>query len=281
MADDDQDETTFHTSSEESQRLAEQAFGGGSKEAPVFTPSSEGGATAAPSATPAPAPVSPTVPPPPGIPTTKRPRKRRNPWGLFVGFLLFDIVIAIAIGGYFLVKGLSDSTDPSKPGFSLPKVPGVPSIPSLPNLPTTPAPETPAGTGDFFTTAGLRAGKAQAMKLAGPGARIQLARITQDQMQVIARGKIVLISPAITRSIGASTGTTTGNEFGFSSLNPAVAGRLTRAIARRYHVPASAINYMVVIRDPIDKKIEWLVYPNGGSGHFEANARGGGLRRVG
>jgi hypothetical protein len=273
MADDEPDETTFHTSSEESQRAAEAAFGGGSENAPVFTPPSESSVTAAPAST--------TVPPPPGIPTTKRPRKRRNPWGLFVGFLLFDIVIAVAIGGYFLVKGFSDDTK-SNPGFSIPAIPGVPSIPSIPSIPSTPTPpEEPPVSGNFFTTSGLRAGKAQAQKLAGPGARIQLARITQDQMQVIARGKIVIISPALTRSISTSTGPSTGNEFRFSSLNPAVVGRLTRTISRRYHVPASAINYMVVIRDPIDKKIEWLVYPTTGGAHFEANALGGGLRRIG
>ena len=38
---------------------------------------------------------------------------------------------------------------------------------------------------------------------------------------------------------------------------------------------------MVVIRDPIEKNVEWLVYPRGGGGHLQADARGGSLRRVG
>jgi hypothetical protein len=262
-----EEDGTFHTTSEESQRMAEAAFGGATSDAPVV-----------PSSTPT---VSTPTAAPTGVPGV--PRKRRFPRGLFVAFILFDVVIAIGIGAFFLIKGATESDSSSTPSFSVPAIPGAPTIPEIPSTPDEPA--TASAPSDLFSAAGLRAAKAQAQRLAGGGARIQLARIAQDQLQVIARngsrGKVVLISPAITRAIDTPAGALTGNEFGFGSLDPAVAPRLTRAISRRYHVAPGAIDYMVVLRNPVDKKLEWLVYPRGGGGHFEANSRGGSLRRVG
>jgi hypothetical protein len=248
MAGNDDDPTIFQTSSEESQRQAEAAFGGAGPEEPVGVP---GGGDA----------------------------RRRMLRRLVGAFIAFAVVVAVAVGGFLIVKSAVDDDEPSKPSVTVPATPETPST-------TTPAPkEQPSAPADNFTVAGLRRTKAKAQELAGPGARIQLARIAPDQVQVIARngsrGKVVLVSPTLTRAIDTSSGAATGNEFGFEAFDPAVVGRLTRALERRYHLSAAEIDYMVVIRDPIEKKVEWLVYPRSGGGHFEADSRGGSLRRVG
>jgi hypothetical protein len=257
MAGSDDDLQGLHTTSEDSLRQAEAAFGGAAPTGPVGVP---------------------------GSGDARRRRIRR----LVVAFVLFDVVVAAGAGVYLLVKAAGDDDKSSKPTFTIPAIPGVPNAPSVPEVPSTPKPsrpEQPSAAADNFSAAGLRRTKAKARALAGPRARIQLARITQEQLQVISRdgsrGKVVIVSPAFTRAIDTPTGALTGNEFGFESFNPAVAARLTRAIDRRYKVAAREIDYMVVIRDPVSKNIEWLVYPRGGAGHFQANSSGGSLRRVG
>jgi hypothetical protein len=251
MAGSDDDPTIFQTTSEESQRQAEAAFGGAGPAKPVGVP---------------------------GDDDARRRRLRR----LVVAFVVFDVIVGVAIGGYLLVKSAVEDDEPSQPSVTIPAIPGVPSVPETPSTST---PESSSAPSDNFSVAGLRRAKAKAQELAGPRARIQLARVTQDQLQVIARdgsrGKVVLVSPALTRAIDTASGALTGNEFGFEAFNPAVAARLTRAIDRRYHIPAGQIDYMVVIRDPIEKRVEWLVYPRSGGGHFQADSRGGSLRRVG
>ena len=251
MAGSDDDPTVFQTSSEESQRQAEAAFGGAGPAQPI------------------------------GVPGSDESRLRLIRLAL-IGLIALAGVVGVGIGVYLLVNSAGDDDKPSKPSVTLPAIPGVPSVPETPS---TPPPEQPSAPSDNFSVAGLRRAKAKAQDLAGPGARIQLARLTQDQLQVITRngsgGKVVLVSPALTRAIDTASGALTGNEFGFEAFNPAVAARLTRAIDRRYHVPAGQIDYMVVIRDPIEKKVEWLVYPRSGGGHFQADSRGGSLRRVG
>jgi hypothetical protein len=251
MAGSDDDPTIFQTSAEESQRQAEAAFGG----------------------------VGPARPT--GVPGSDESRLRLIRLAL-IGLIALAGVVGLGLGVYLLVNAAGDDDKKSKPSSTLPASPGVPSVPETPS---TTAPEPSPAPSDNFSVAGLRRAKAKAQDLAGPGARIQLARVTQDQLQVIARdgsrGKVVLVSPALTRAIDTASGALTGNEFGFEAFNPAVAARLTRAIDRRYHVPAGQIDYMVVIRDPIDKNVEWLVYPRSGGGHFQADSRGGSLRRVG
>jgi hypothetical protein len=251
MAGSDDDPTVFQTSSEESQRQAEAAFGGAGPAQPI------------------------------GVPGGDESRLRLIRLAL-VGLIALAGVVGVGIGVYLLVNSAGDDDKKSKPSSTLPAIPGVPSVPETPS---TPAPEPSAAPTDNFSVAGLRRAKAKAQDMAGPRARIQLARVTQDQLQVITRngsgGKVVLVSPALTRAIDTASGALTGNEFGFEAFNPAVAARLTRAIDRRYHVPAGQIDYMVVIRDPIDKKVEWLVYPRSGGGHFQADSRGASLRRVG
>jgi hypothetical protein len=252
MAGPDDDPTIYQTSSEESQRQAEAAFGGAGPAQPVGVP---------------------------GTDDARRRRLRR----LVVAFIVFDVIVGVAIGGYLIVKSAVEDDEPSKPSVTIPATPGVPSVSGTASTPAPP--EQPSAPTDNFTAAGLRRAKAKAQDLAGPRARIQLARVTQDQLQVIARdgsrGKVVIVSPALTRAIDTASGALTGNEFGFEAFNPAVAARLTRAIDRRYHVPAGQIDYMVVIRDPIEKNVEWLVYPRSGGSHFQADSRGGSLRRVG
>jgi hypothetical protein len=248
MAGSDDDPTIFQTSPEESQRQAEAAFGGAGPQQPVGVPGSSD-------------------------------RRLRRIRVLLIGVIALAGVVGTCVGGYLLVKAAVDDDEPDKPSSQAPAIPGVPSVPE------SPAPEEPSAPASNFSVSGLRRAKAKAQELAGPGARIQLARVTRDQLQVIARtgsrGKVVLVSSAITRAIDTPSGALTGNEFGFEAFNPAVAARLTRAIDRRYHVSSGQIDYMVVIRDPIEKNVEWLVYPRSGGGHFEANARGGALRRVG
>jgi hypothetical protein len=254
MAGSDDDPTIYQTSSEESQRQAEAAFGGAGPAQPVGVPGSD---------------------------DARRRRLRR----LVVAFVAFDVIVGVAIGGYLIVKSAVEDDEPSKPSFTIPAIPDVPSVSGPASTPPPAAPEQPSAPSDNFSVAGLRRAKAKAQDLAGPRARIQLARVTQDQLQVIARngsrGKVVIVSPALTRAIDTASGALTGNEFGFEAFNPAVAARLTRAIDRRYHVPARQIDYMVVIRDPIEKKVEWLVYPRSGGSHFQADSSGGSLRRVG
>ena len=251
MAGSDDDPTIFQTSTEESQRQAEAAFGGAG-------------------------PARPT-----GVPGSDESRLRLIRLAL-IGLIALAGVVGLGLGVYLLVNAAGDDDKKSKPSSTLPAVPGVPSVPETPS---TTAPEPSPAPSDNFSVAGLRRAKAKAQDLAGPGARIQLARVTQDQLQVITRngsgGKVVLVSPALTRAIDTASGALTGNEFGFEAFNPAVAARLTRAIDRRYHVPAGQIDYMVVIRDPIEKNVEWLVYPRSGGSHFQADSRGGSLRRVG
>jgi hypothetical protein len=264
MAQKDDDPTIFQTSSEESQRQAEAAFGGGGSAPPI-------GGTAQPV----------------GVPGSDD-RRLRLVRGLLIAVIALGLLAATGVGVYLLVQAGGDDDKPDKPSFTLPAIPGVPSLPEVPSAPEPSPPEEPSepsAPSDYFSTAGLRAAKAKARDLAGARARIQLARVAQDQLQVIARtesrGKVVIVSTAVTRAIDTPSGGLTGDEFGFESFNPAVAGRLTRAIDRRYDISPGAINYMVVIRDPIDKKIEWLVYPRSGASHFQADSRGGSLRRVG
>jgi hypothetical protein len=252
MAAGDDPLTNVKTSQEDSVRQAEAAFGGAAPSGPVGVPGSHRG--------------------------TGRALRR-----FVVVFILFDLIAGIGVGAYLAVKAAVKDNSPSSPAVTIPAIPGVPSVPTTPAQPAKPA--KPAQPASFLSASGLRGAKATAQRLAGRGARIQLARVTGDQLQVITRngsgGKVVLVSAAITRAIDTPSGALTGNEFGFSELNPNVAGRIARTIDRRYHVPERGIDYMVVIRDPIDKHIQWLVYPRDGSGHFAADARGGSLRRVG
>jgi hypothetical protein len=251
MAGSDDDPTIFQTSPEESQRQAEAAFGGAG-------------------------PARPT-----GVPGSDESRLRLIRLVL-IGLIALAGVVGLGLGVYLLVNAAGDDDKTQKPSSTVPAVPGAPSVPETPS---TTASEPSSAPSDNFSVAGLRRTKAKAQDLAGPGARIQLARVTEDQLQVITRngsgGKVVIISPALTRAVDTASGALTGNEFGFEAFNPAVAARLTRAIDRRYHVPAGEIDYMVVIRDPIDKNVEWLVYPRSGGSHFQADSRGGSLRRVG
>jgi pyruvate/2-oxoglutarate dehydrogenase complex dihydrolipoamide acyltransferase (E2) component len=251
MAGSEDDPTIFQTSSEESQRQAEAAFGEAGASGPIGVP---GGDDA----------------------------RRRAFRRVVVAFVVLAVIVGVAIGGYLVVKSAVEDDEPSEPSFT---TPAVPAVPSPPKTSSTATPKQPAAPSDNFSAAGLRRAKAKAQDLAGPGARIQLARVTRDQLQVIARngsgGKVVIVSPALTRAIDTASGALTGNEFGFEAFNPAAAARLTRAIDRRYHVPAGQIDYMVVIRDPIEKNVEWLVYPRSGGGHFQADSSGGSLRRVG
>jgi hypothetical protein len=255
MAGSDDEPTIFQTSSEESQRQAEAAFGGAGPAKPVGVPGSDD-------------------------------RRLRLVRGLLIAVIALGLLAAAGFGVYLLVKAVGDDKKSDEPAFTVPGIPGAPTIPEIPSTPASPsAPAQPSAPADNFTVAGLRRAKASAQRLAGPRARIQLARLTQDQLQVIARtgsrGKVVIVSAAFTRAIDTAAGALTGNEFGFESFNPAVAGRVARAIGRRYRVAAGEIDYMVVLRDPVSKQIEWLVYPRGGAVHFSADSRGGSLRRVG
>jgi hypothetical protein len=243
MAASDDDPTIFQTSPEESQRQAEAAFGAAGPTQPV------------------------------GVPGGDESRLRLIRLVL-IGLIALAGVAGAVIGVYLLVDAAgTDEKKASAPAT----IPAIPEVPSVPGKPSAPA--------DNFSVAGLRRSRAKARDLAGPRARIQLARVTQDQLQVIARtgshGKVVLVSPGFTRAVDTPSGSLTGNEFGFEAFNPAVAARLTRAIGRRYHLSAARIDYMVVIRDPIEKNVEWLVYPRSGGAHFQADSRGGSLRRVG
>ena len=67
----------------------------------------------------------------------------------------------------------------------------------------------------------------------------------------------------------------------FADFRPAALARTVAAIGRTYHVPASRIDYAVLIRNPATRGLQWLVYPKGGAGHFQADGSGGSLRRVG
>jgi hypothetical protein len=204
--------------------------------------------------------------------------------------LVLAIVGAVGLGAYAVIKSAVDSND-NDPSRTVPSLPGVPSVPGIPTPPGTPSgpskpsrPSRPTTPSSNFSTAGLSRSMSTARRLAGRGARVELARITADQLQVIARTgssrKVVLVSAGFTRSIGTPGGELTGNEFPFSTLRPGVAGRLVRALAGR-GVSARRIDYMVVLRNPVTKEVQWLVYPRGGSAHFQADARGGSLTRVG
>jgi len=258
MAGSDDDPQGIETSSEESLRQAEAAFGGAAPAGPVGVPGGD---------------------------DARRRRIRR----LVVAFVVFDVVVAAGVGVYLLVKAAVDDDKSSQPAFTIPGIPNIPSVPGVPSTPEQPAqpqrPEELATAAGYFSAGGLRRAKAKAQDLAGPRARIELARVAPDQLSVIARNgsrrKVVLVSAAFTRAIDTPSGSLTGNEFAFASFDPAVPARLTRAIRRRYSIPERRIDYMVVLRDPINKNIEWLVYPRGGGAHFQANARGGALRRVG
>lgn len=289
----DEDPTTFHTSQEESLRQAEAAFGGEASETPVLggepaKASVLGGEPAkAPvlGGEPSKAPVFTRVPQAPsGIPGV--PRRRFPPGRLILALLPVLVIGGVALGGYLFVKDVvDDATNP----ISVPTLPAIPSVPNLPTPPDSPSspgtPSSPGGSTSNFTLAGLARSKATARRLAGAGARIELARVTSDQLQVIARSgstrKVVLVSAGFTRAISTPGGALTGNEFAFESFNPGVAGHLVRTLGRRYNLRSSRIGYMVVIRNPVTKALQWLVYPQGGGGHFQADARGGSLRRVG
>jgi hypothetical protein len=263
MAGDDQP-LNFQTSQEESVRQAEAAFGGSAPKAPDALP------------------VGASVATPVGVPGARRQRHllRRA----IVAFVLFDLVAGVILGGFLIVKSAVD--DATNPGRTIPSLPGVPSVPGIPTPPGSPAtPARPAASSSNFTVAGLARSKATAQKLAGRGARIELARVAQDQLQVIARNgstrKIVIVSDSNTRAIDTPAGALTGNEFGFEAFSPAALARLLSGLRRGYRVSASRIDYIVLLRNPVAKDLEWLVYPKDGSGHFQADARGGSLRRIG
>jgi hypothetical protein len=252
MAGSQDDPTLRQSSPDELRKQAEAAFGGGDS-------------TSGPS----------------GVPGSGDGRRKLKRFVLL--FILFDVVVFAAAGVYLLVTSVDDD-EPARPATTIPSLPGVPSVPGvpttpgLPTQPREPEPEPPAPSGGFFTTAGLRSGLATARRLAGPGARVELTRITDEQINVIARQggqrKIVLVSEGFTRSISSPGGGGTGREYSFAAVNPAVAASLDRRIG-------PPIDYMLVMRDPIEGGVEWLVYPRGGGGHWEADARGRGLRRIG
>jgi hypothetical protein len=245
MAGSDDGPTYHQASPEELRKQAEAAFGGEVEARPV------------------------------GVPGADDARRRRR-WRLLVAFLVFDLIVAVIVGAAFLMATEADDSGEPVTIPSLPAVPSAP-IPPTPEPPDQPEPK-PSEPASFFSTAGLRRGLATARRLAGAGARVELARIAKDQLNVIAfRGsqrKIVLVSEGITRAITSPSGASTGRDFSFGAIDPRAAARLDRAIRR-------PIDYMLVIRDPISERLEWLVYPRGGGGHYEADARGGSLRRVG
>jgi hypothetical protein len=268
MAKDDQP-LNLKTTQEESMRQAEAAFGGAAPKQPDALP------TGAPVATPT------------GVPGVRR---RRFPVGrLFAALLPLIVIGGVAVGIYALVKNAADdATNPGSP-ISVPRIPGVPSIPSLPEVPSQPSrpaqPSAPSGSTSNFTIAGLTRSRTTARRLAGPGARIELARVSDDQLQVIARTgsrrKVVIVSGPITRAIDTPGGTLSGNELSFDAFSPAVLARILSGVKRSYHVSASSLDYVVLLRNPVTKDAQWLVYPRGGGAHFQADARGGSLRRVG
>jgi hypothetical protein len=247
MAGSDEGPTYHQASTEELRKQAEAAFGGAVESGPVGVP---GGDEA-------------------------RLRRRRR---ILVGLIALVLTLGVAAGVGLLVAAI-DTDDSSEPAFTVPAIPSVP-VPTAPAVPEPPeAPEPgPSEQASFFTTAGLRRGLATARRLAGAGARVELARITAEQINVIAfagsQRKIVLISPGFTRAITSPAGGSTGRQFAFSAIDPRAAARIDRAIG-------PAIDYMLVIRDPISERVEWLAYPKNGSGHWEADARGGSVRRVG
>ena len=262
MAEDDQP-TSFHTSQEESLRQAEAAFGGAVPKQPDALP------TGAPVATPV------------GVPGVRRPRRflRRA----IVLVVVLGLIGGVGFGLYSLIKSAVD--DATSPGRSIPSIPGIPSIPSVPTPSQPESPSRPAPSGNNFTVAGLTRSRATALKLAGRGARIEFARVAADQLQLIVRSgsrrRVVLVSAALTRTVDTPGGGLTGNEVGFETFSPVTLVRIVGAIGRRYHVPASRIDYAVLLRNPVTKSVDWLVYPRGGGGHFQADVRGGSLRRVG
>jgi hypothetical protein len=247
MAGSDEGPTYQHTTTDELRRQAESAFGGAVESGPIGVPGSD----------------------------DARLRRRRR---ILIGFVALVLTIGTVVATGVLIASI-DSDDSDKPA-SIPSLPGVSSTPGVPPVPEPPEQPEPAPSEppSFFTTAGLRQGMAKARRLAGAGARVQLARITADPINVIAytgsQRKIVLISDNFTRAITTASSTSTGREFPFSAIDPRAAARLDRAIDR-------PIDYMIVISDPISERVEWLVYPEGGGGHYEADARGGSVRRVG
>src|SRR5215207_9015821 len=97
MAGSDDDPTIYQTSSEESQRQAEAAFGGAGPAQPVGVPGGD---------------------------DARRRRLRR----LVVAFVVFDVIVGVAIGGYLIVKSAVEDDEPSKPSVTIPAIPGVPSV---------------------------------------------------------------------------------------------------------------------------------------------------------
>jgi hypothetical protein len=251
MAGSDDGPTYHHASTEELRRQAESAFGGPVDSGPVGVPGSD----------------------------EARLRRRRR---ILIGFVALALTLGTVVAAGVLIAAI-DSDDSDKPASTVPAIPSLPGVPSTPGVPAAPEPPeqpqpSPSEPASFFTTGGLRQGMDKARRLAGAGARVELARITSEQINVVANSgsqrKIVLVSEGFTRAITSPSGASTGREFAFSAIDPRAAARLDRAIDR-------PIRYMVVIRDPISRRVEWLVYPEGGGGHYEADARGRSLRRVG
>jgi hypothetical protein len=135
----------------------------------------------------------------------------------------------------------------------------------------------------YLTAAGLRAGLAHVARLA-PGGTFSLLRIDSHSLNVTAflrNGKIeqIYFGPNGTFTVGVSS---TGQRgLPLSRVKISALARIEAGMRRKFHVPPSRIDYMV-LSSPSGVPAEWIVFADTPSHPgFSASLAGTGLKRLG
>lgn len=197
-----------------------------------------------------------------GLPTVRPLRAMRLLIALFV---IGAVVIPV------LTAGISSHSGISVPSFST-------------TIPVSPAPSPGGGTrASYLDPSGLSAGLAHVARVA-PRARLTLLRIDERSLTAIA-----VLPSGTTEEIylGPSTnavlpGSATGQRpIAISQVRPSAVGRITRDLARRFHIRRSEIQSLVLISPP-RLATQWTVLTSArGNPGFTASLTGAGLRRLG
>ena len=153
--------------------------------------------------------------------------------------------------------------------------------PPVPHSSGPPTAVTPAGHLSYLTAAGARAGLAQLSSNA-PGARFSLVRIDATSISATAQlpngtSKYIAIEPA--GRFTSTTGATGERPTPLRAIKPSVIAKLVAEMGRRFHVPPSRIDYMVV-SSPTGLPIRWILYTKAPAHPFTASLSGGHLARL-
>jgi hypothetical protein len=151
----------------------------------------------------------------------------------------------------------------------------------VPRSSGSPAAVTPAKHASYLTAAGARAGLAQ-LSSAAPGARFSLVRIDASSVSATAQLPSGTSKYIRIESTGRFTGTTGGTgerPIPLREIRPSVIAKLVAEMGRRFHIPTSRIDYMVV-SSPTGLPIRWILYTKAPAHPFTASLTGGHLARL-